>query len=133
MTKPITAIVLALLLVTGSAWAEWVRVTGSETSDQYIDPATIRKDGNHVKVWEIQNLKQRHKDGELSRRARVEYDCKKERNRILSLSTFSGPMAGGTRLVDAGEVFKWEDIPPSSLFARVLKIVCAQPVLAGKS
>lgn len=120
-------LLLALLLVTGwSAWAEWEKVDLSDNSDFYIDPQSIRQDGNHVRVWEIQNLKQQSKKGELSRRARMEYDCKQERNRILSISTHSGPMASGTTLVDAEGNRKWVDIPPGTAVETVLKIVCAK-------
>ena len=120
-------LLLALLLVTGSAWAEWVQVAERWDIVLYIDPETIRKDGDLRRVWQIQNLKQRDKNGEMSSRVRVEYDCKQERYKMLSLSTHSGPMAGGTSLYQSSsEDIKWRDIPPGNLFEIVLKIVCAQ-------
>ena len=120
-------LLLALLLVTGSAWADWVQVAEREDMVLYIDPETIRKDGDLRRVWQIQNLKQRDKNGEMSSRVRVEYDCKQERYKMLSLSTHSGPMAGGTSLYQSSsEDIKWRDIPPGNLFEIVLKIVCAQ-------
>ena len=119
-------LLLALLLVTGSAWAEWVRVSGNDAADIYIDPATIRIDGGLRRVWEVQDLKQRHKDGELSRRTRNEYDCKQERYKTLSISEHSGPMASGTTLISGIPNSSWRDIPPGSIGEAVLKIVCAQ-------
>ena len=119
-------LLLALLVVTGSAWAEWVKIDWSDSTDFYIDPATIRKDGNLVRVWEIQNLKQRHKDGELSRRFRNEYDCKQERYLLLSISEHSGPMASGTTLRSDIGSGKWYDIPPNSIAETVLQTVCAK-------
>lgn len=119
-------LLLALLLVTGSAWAEWVRVGESDAIEQYIDPATIRKDGNLVRVWTIQNLKQRHKNGELSLRVRYEYDCKQERLKFLSGTEHSGPMASGTELRSDIGSGQWNDIPPGTVGESVLKIVCAK-------
>jgi len=115
------------LLVNGSAWADWVRVAGMESASTYIDPATLRKEGNFRNVWVLQELKQRSKDGELSRRARVEYDCKQERKRVLYLSTHSDSMLGGVTLfsqefADAN----WGSVPPDTANATILKIVCAK-------
>ena len=128
MKKLLLTLLAPLLLVTGSAWAEWVWVTEADAADVYIDPETIREDGNLVKLWEVHDLKQLHKDGHLSRRIRTEYDCKEERLRFLSLSKHSGPMASGTTLFthDApGKPDTWRQIPPGTVANRVLKIVCA--------
>jgi len=124
MKKLLLTLLAPLLLVTGPAWAEWLWVAESDYADFYIDPSTIRKDGNLRKVWEIQDLKQRHKDGELSRRFRVERDCKEERYKFLSFSTHSGPMASGTTLTTQLGSGQWDDIPPNSVGETVLKIVC---------
>jgi len=128
MKKLLLTLLAPLLLVTGSAWAEWVRVTGADAADVYIDPETIREDGNLVKVWEVHDYKQQHKDDALSRRLRVEYDCKEQRLRFLSISTHSGPMASGTTLFThdvPGKPDTWRQIPPGTVGNRVLKIVCA--------
>jgi len=126
MKKLLLTLLVPLLLGTGSAWAEWVWVAESSIDDHYIDPATIRKDGNLVKVWEVNNLKQRHKDGELSRRARFEYDCKQERYRLLSFSFHSEAMAGGTTLISEIGSGQWRDVPPESMAEATSKIVCAK-------
>lgn len=119
-------LLLALLLVTGPAWAEWVKIDSGDLRDFYIDPQTIRIDGNLRRVWIIQNLKERDKSGALSRRAREEYDCKQERYRVLSFSSQSESMAGGTALFELEEPLKWRDIPPGSIGEAMLKIVCTR-------
>ena len=109
----LAAIFLGLLLATGSAWAEWEPVFFTYDGDtNYIDPATIRKEGSLRKVWEILDLKQRHKDGEMSRRSRSEYDCKNERRRFMSISEHSEPMARGETLRSVTNTSGWYDIPP---------------------
>jgi hypothetical protein len=116
---------LALLLASSGAWAEWVKVTETEGSVFYIDPATIRNEGNVRKVWVLQDLKQRHKDGDLSTRMRYEYDCKGDRFRMLSLSSHTGQMARGQTLVNDNEPDAWYDVPPKTITEFVLKLVCA--------
>jgi hypothetical protein len=120
-------LLLALMLVTGSVWAEWVMVSVSVTEqDFYIDKDTIRKDGNLRKVWSVNNLKQRDKYGGMSYRGRDEFDCKSERKRTLSVSLHSEPMADGKILFDEQGSGEWTDVPPDTPMARILKIVCAK-------
>jgi hypothetical protein len=123
-------LLLALLLFTGSAWAEWIKVFKTAKGDFYFDPASIRSDDNRRSAWEIQNLKQPGTDGELSNRIRSEYDCKQGRYRFLSLSAHSEPMAGGKTLLQTSEEdtkdAKWRDVPPNTTVAIMLKIVCAR-------
>ena len=117
---------VCLMMLAGSAWAEWVMYAKNETNTFYYDPATIRKDGHIRRVWVINDLRKRHKDGEMSRRSRTEYDCKQERMRILGLSEHSEPMAGGAVLVTVGEDKDWMDVPPDTPVEAMFKIVCAK-------
>lgn len=123
----INTLLLLSLFVTGSAWAEWKVVDETEKAFFYIDPATIRKEGNLRKVWEITDLKTRETDVAMSKRARTEYDCKNERWRLLALSTYSESMVKGKELFNMrGGPTDWSDIPPRTAVETTLKIVCAQ-------
>ena len=114
------------LLVTGSAWAEWVVYGTTDTDTFYYDPATIRKDEHIRRVWQLVDLGKRGRGGEISRRYRTEYDCKQERYKLLGFSIHSEPMAGGTVLLTGGEDYRWEAIAPDTVAAIVLNIVCAK-------
>jgi len=118
----------ALLLVTSSAWAEWVKVA-SDTDGYtvYIDPAIIRKDGNLRKVWEIHDREQPKQNGEMSRLVKFEYDCKTERRNLLSASTHSEPMGKGKTIWNPSSAIAtdWREIPPGTVAWPVLNIVCA--------
>jgi hypothetical protein len=120
-------IILCLLaLVAAPAWAEWVEVSEADGLVSYIDPATILRNGNFRKVWQVQDLKQRGSGGELSREVVVEYDCKEMRQRILSITGHVGPMAGGETLLVSREPDGWQYIPPKTPNAAIFKIVCAK-------
>ena len=125
MKKSILTLLLAAMST--GAMAEWVKV-GEIASGTvfYIDPATMSKDGNFRKVWEVQDLKQRGKSGEISMRGFLEYDCKKERSRILSVSGHSDPMAGGKTVASHGIPDKWYDVTPGTIPAAELKFVCSK-------
>jgi hypothetical protein len=121
-----TLLLVLTLLVTGSAWAEWVMYSTTATDTFYYDPATIRKDGNIRRVWQLENWGKRGTGGEISRRYRTEYDCKQERYKLLGFSIHSEPMAGGTVLLTGGEDYRWEAIAPDTVAAIALNIVCAK-------
>ena len=116
---------VCLMMLAGSAWAEWVFYSETDTITFYYDPATIKKDGHIRRVWQLTDLRKRHKDGEMSRRSRIEYDCKQERMKFLGLSEHSEPMAGGEVLVMEGEDKEWREVPPNTIAETFLKIVCA--------
>jgi hypothetical protein len=115
-----------LAFVSAPAWAEWVRVDGTNIANHYIDPTTIKKDGNLRRVWDLQDLKQRDEDGKMSIRTLVEYDCKEDRLRPLSFSTHSERMGGGNVLFTVDIDGKWAYIAPETVAATKLKVVCAK-------
>jgi hypothetical protein len=118
---------LASLLFTGSAWAEWVKV-GSSTKDTfYFESSTIRVEGDKRKVWVLFDNKQRDRYGAFSARIRNEYDCKREKVQILSSTLHSEAMATGKTLSnDQYTTEDWSDIPPNTFAENLLKIVCAK-------
>ena len=115
-----------LLFATGLAWAGWEKVYTTATATHYVDRASIRKDGNLRRMWSLTDLKQRDKNGEMSRRSKSEYDCKGERMRYLALSTHSESMAGGKTLLNEGEEEMWRAIPPGTAAEAILEMACAQ-------
>lgn len=122
---------LALALIAAPVLAEWLRVGETDNATHYLDPVTIRKDGNLRSVWEVQDLKQRDKQGVMSRRALFDYDCKKERFRLLSFADHSEPMAKGKVLFSDDEPDIWRNSEPETATAAILKFLCtAAPVRA---
>ena len=117
---------IGLMMLTGSAWAEWVMYAKTEEATLYFDPATIRKDGNLRRVWQLQDLRKRGRGGEMSRRMRIEYDCKQERSRYLGISGHSKSMADGEILETGGEDNVWQATPPGTSLETIFNIVCAK-------
>ena len=122
-------LVLLFLLTSVSvpASAEWVKFAeGGDGVSYYLDPATIRRNGSLRRVWILQDLKQRDQEGEMSRRALEEFDCKEERYKILSSSTHSEKMAEGNTLVMSNKPdVEWRFIPPGTVTEPLLRLVCS--------
>ena len=117
---------VCLMMLAGSAWAEWVIYETTDTNTFYYDPTTIRKDGNMRRVWVLYDLRERYKEAEMSYRTQYEFDCKQERVRFLAASAHSEPMAGGKTLYSSGEENNWRAIAPGTIAETILKIVCAK-------
>lgn len=101
-----------LALVVSSSRAEWQKVAEGEGHVDYVDPATLRVSGDLYRVWELQDLTERGRAGELSRRYYVEYDCAARRVRVLAVSAHAGQMASGSVIgsyAEPGEWMSWPD------------------------
>jgi hypothetical protein len=115
-----------LILLSSNAWAQWVQVGETDEGNFYIEPSTVRRDGHLRQVWELTDLKRRDEGGELSRRTRVQYDCKRGQTQVLSISTHWEPMAGGATLLSVVREGHWKEVPPDTAYAKAFKIVCAE-------
>lgn len=123
-------LVLCLLLVIAAmpAWAERMAMGETQDAIMYIDPTSIRKNGDRSRVWAIQKLKQRDVVGQVSRRNLMEFDSNEEKFRVLTASDHSGPMAtGATRSQPAGSLaYLWEYLRPGSAGGLLMKAAGAE-------
>ena len=123
---------ILLMAFSCSVWAEWKFIEQGTSSKHsfFIDPMTIKKEGNKRKVWELKNLFQMGKMGEMSTRSRIEYDCKEEQYRFIQISYFPEKFATGSVLlvhnyqinIPGGE---WSQIAPETVDEALFKFVCA--------
>ena len=114
-----------------SLWAEWIFIDRALSSKDsfFIDPTTIRKEGNRRKVWELTNYSQM-KNEAMSMRSRNEYDCKEEQYRFIQISYFpkefaTGPILSTDNLQINGPGGEWRQIAPGSVDEALIKFVCA--------
>ncbi len=83
-----------LVLATVPALAQWVKVDEKDNAIHYIDRTTLTRSGDVRRVWVTQYLREKGPDGEISRRALLEYDCAGRRFRYLSTAKHSARTAG---------------------------------------
>ena len=115
-------IILMMFLagVSQATKAEWIAYATSGDGNQvvYVNPATIRKDGDKVKMWSLYDFKtaQPLTDGKffLSQMAQYEYDCKQEQMRVLAMFLHSGNMRKGDVLISSFDIRKWAPFAPES-------------------
>jgi hypothetical protein len=125
-------IVITLLVLSSSpAYAEWIKVSDSDEAGMtvYVDPATIRRNRNLVKMWQFYDYKTVQTVagiGFLTVKEQWEFDCAEERRRVLALTEFSGNMGSGTVVYTNSEVGKWQPVAPSSIGQLLWKFACGK-------
>jgi hypothetical protein len=118
-----------LLLSSAPAYAEWVKVGDGDEAGKtvYVDPATIRRNSNLVKMWQLYDYKTVQTVGGirfLSAKEQWEFDCAEERSRVLALKEFSGNMGSGTMVDTNSQVGNWIPDTPGSTGRTVWTVAC---------
>jgi len=126
------SLITFLVLSSGRpAYAEWVRLTYIYDNGMtvYVDPETIRRKGDLAKMWHLSDFKtiQTTKDGSFwSVRAHHQYDCAKERFRILAITAFSSRMGKGNVVLNISEEGNWQPFAPGSAVESLREFVCGK-------
>ena len=126
-------LLIALLsLSSGPAYGEWVLFSETQTGlTVYVDPDTIRREGDLVKMWQLLDYKTIQTvagDSFLSSKTQSEYDCAGERLRLLEFMNFSGNMGSGRQDVVSivPDEKTWISIIAESPGKRLWKVACAK-------
>jgi len=120
-------LLVLVMLVALPVSADWRQVAKSVSGNVfYVDPATIRKEGNKRKVWGLTNIANPDASGIFSRKQRKEFDCAEERYRALSIIHYSKPMGDGVVLLADDRIGQWLEIAPDTVDEELLKLVCAK-------
>jgi hypothetical protein len=123
---------ILLVLASSSANAEWLKINTNENLTTYIDPATIIKTDNMVKMWGIVDLKESRKeqDGKsfLSAKGLQQYDCKEPQILKISLELYSKNMGAGDIVHTYADADKWKWMPvtPGSIAETMWKSACGK-------
>jgi len=129
MRKAILMMLLAV--VSSSAAAEWVEAGSDEIGvTYYANPASIHKEGNKVKMWNVVDYKTARvsSDGKpyMSMKARVQYDCKEERLRTMHYSGHSEHMGRGKSVYSDDNPTKWIPVPRATVQEDLWAIACSE-------
>jgi hypothetical protein len=124
-------LITLLLLSSGPAYAEWVKVSESDEAGKtvYVDPATIRRNSNLVKMWQFYDYKTVQTVGGnrfLTAKEQWEFDCAEERSRVVARKEFSGNMGSGTMVSTNSQVGKWLPVMPDSIGHTVWEAACGK-------
>jgi len=121
--------ILALVVISSAASADWVKAVTSDPVDIYVEPASIKQAGNKMKIWELHNydsLQELNGKRVLSLKTQTEYDCEKERFRSLAGVGYARKMGEGDVRFTDNEPDKWAPVVPGTIGEEVWKLVCGE-------
>ena len=118
------ATVLAGMGAPVAVQAAWVPVDATETSYDYVDPASIRVDGSLRRVWTLHDLAQPDADGDRSYRSLLEFHCPEARYRNLQTLFYAGSMGTGRLSGRTAQPGAWRRVQAESVAATVMQRAC---------
>jgi hypothetical protein len=124
-------LITLLLLSSVPAYAGWVLTSGDDEAGLtvYVDPDTLLRKGNLVKMWQLYDYKTVQAvagDSLLSIKRQNEYDCTEERTRMLAYTWFSSNMGKGRVVYRTADEQQWEAIVPRSIDRALWKVACGK-------
>jgi len=125
------SLIILLVLSSGPAYAEWVAIGGNDQIGMttYVDRATIRRNSNLVKIWQLNDFKTvQTVEGNsfLSTKKQRQFNCAEERTRILAATQFSGNMGNGEVVWVNSNEQKWEPVVPGSIGQTLWEFACGK-------
>jgi hypothetical protein len=121
-------LITLLLLSSGPAYAEWVALGDSDSETTvYVDPDTIRRKGDLVKMWELYDFKIIRTvagDSYFSSKAQIENDCAEERRRTLAFTWFSENMGSGKVVFSESYEGRWAPVVPDTIGLMLWTFAC---------
>lgn len=127
--KKILAAMMLTLFSTG-AMAKWITLghAGGDTGfTVYADIPAIKKAGGVYGIWSVFDFKSARKIRKfnyLSYRQLVEYDCRKQKSRLMEYSLHSKHMARGRAVYKNSRPGKWQAVAQHSIAGSLLDVAC---------
>ena len=123
-------LITLLVLSSGPAYASWMSIGASDSGTSvYADPATIRREGDLVKMLVLFDFKTKQTKGDVSyfsAKAQMEYDCAEQRYEGHAALYYSGNMGNGTLLDRSSGKGRWVRISRGSLDHDLWKLACGK-------
>lgn len=123
-------VLLLLMVVSTTVSAEWTEVGGSDNNTAYVDFETIKREGNNVKIWVLENfntLQVADNDKYLSIVKHSEYDCEEKTSRWLDFYSYSENMGAGEVVYSESNIKEeYHSIIPGSILETELNSACSK-------
>lgn len=124
------ALVLALAAVSHDSAAEWVMVNDNDAYIAYVDPASIFRQGDLVRMRDLIDLKAAQLSPygrpHASSTAQSEFDCQNALMRTIAFSLHSGQMGDGDSVETVAESYRWEPVAPGTLLDALWQFACSR-------
>lgn len=119
-----------LALCAWSAKADWVKISSSEKSVYYLDPAASKRVGANVTIVLLRDHTSPQYDGPqpyLSSKDEIEVDCNGRRIRRIYSSDHPLKMGEGKMVHSEHGPMSWNAAAPGTIVNRIVNIACMRP------
>ncbi len=124
----LTGALMLMVVVSGSAMAEWIRVHGNEKVTVYADPSTLRKRLYIVKIATLFDFKAENalSDGNqyLSTMRVTEFNCRENQQRMVGYSIYAGKMGRGKLLESGSDPQEWKSVSKTTIAMDMKDFAC---------
>ena len=125
------SLITLLFLNSVPAYAEWVAVEETPgLRTVYVDPYTIRREGNLVTLWLLMDFKwmqgNRSPSRFLSTKTQMQFDCAEKRLRLLAFTSFSRDMGTGIPAGGYVDTGNWVPVKPDSMNQALWEVACGK-------
>jgi len=122
-------LIALLVLSSAPAYAEWVEIgTSNDGATVYVDPDTIRRKGDLVKMWilyDYKTLQSATGVAHLSDSIQLEANCIEKLQRRLAYTWWSGNMRDGNVVFSHSAEGNWIPIGPGTVGHTVWSFACS--------
>ncbi len=119
---------LGACLLASSALAQtWEQYARTEVESRYFDPYRMVQMSGIAFIWDLHDLHaEGNEQGKVYRSVLypTEYNCRRERKRVLSVHKMAGKMGAGESVVEHTLVGHWVDVQPGTPDSRLMKAAC---------
>ncbi len=134
-------LITLLVLSSGPVYAEWVAVEKKYQSPGlqtvYVDPDTIRREGNLVTIWQLIDFKWMQGNVGMGRlgygphrflstKTHKQFDCAEKRLRLLAFTEFSRHMGTGIAANGYVDEDNWIPVEPDSINQALWEVACGK-------
>ncbi len=130
MTFKKTAAGVLLLLVAGSAMADWMAVKADPKVRVMADPGSIRRSGDIVTMWSVINYTSPRKTEDdktyLSSKQHLEYDCVERLSRRLEFSRYSDLTGLGQVVYSNTNSGVWSPVASGTVAGELFRFACGE-------
>ena len=120
---------MLLLVLSSPALAAWKSVAEDARAITYVDPGSLRKNGDLVALASLVDYREFQRMVEVgyySQKTEAEYDCRKRQARNLALHLHEGRMGAGKVIYEDASPHDWEDVQPETPVEVLWKVACGR-------
>jgi hypothetical protein len=125
------ALLLASLVLTSNLTlaAQWTAIGLFDIGTFYVDTDNITHAGDNNKAWTMLDYREPKVHAPTgknfkSTRMQMEFNCKEQTVRTLSLSYHTGVRLSGDALSTEGVIGPFEPVPPETPIFKIMRLVC---------